>query len=321
MGSVASKLSNLSSGRGLVVGDVMLDRYWFGGVSRISPEAPVPVMAVDSSEERIGGAGNVACNITALGGSCTLVTVVGEDEAGKTVLALATEAGIEPCFEVDADCQTTVKLRMISRNQQLLRADFEGSPSAGALERSMAGYLELLDLHDVVVLSDYGKGALGRVEALVTGAREKGLPVFVDPKGSDFARYRGATMITPNLSEFEAVAGQSRDDADMIVRASRMIDKLGLDKLLVTLSERGMVLYTQGGDAVHRDARAREVYDVSGAGDTVIAVMALAAASGIDDEAGMTLANSAAGVVVSKLGTASASLEELRAALQRDYER
>ncbi len=314
-------LKKLSACKVLVAGDVMLDRYWFGQVERISPEAPVPVVTVDASDERIGGAGNVACNIASLGGKCTLLSVVGDDEAGGRVAEIATRSGIAHELVVDAAAKTTIKLRVLSRNQQLLRADFESPPGAKALDESTAKFADLLADHQVVVLSDYGKGSLGRIETLIELAVKKHIPVLVDPKGGNFSRYRGATMVTPNLKEFEQVAGKVADDQEMEVRANNLMEQHDLEKLLVTLSDRGMVLFSRQCGPVRREARAREVYDVSGAGDSVIAVLAMAAAVGLDDHTGLGFANSVAGVVVSKLGTATATIEELQAALTRDYPR
>ncbi len=319
MESVAASLEQLAACKILVAGDAMLDRYWFGRVDRISPEAPVPVVAVCASEERIGGAGNVAGNITSLGGECALLSVVGDDEAGRKVGEIAADLGIEPHLVVERGGQTTVKLRVLSRNQQLLRADFESCPGTSALDDARAKYAELLARHQVVVLSDYGKGGLGRSEALIAAAADKKVPVLVDPKGSDFSRYRGAALVTPNLKEFEQVVGAVRDDEDMQVKARNLMRRHRLGKLLVTLSDRGMVLFSRGGAAIRCEARAREVYDVSGAGDSVIAVMAMATAAGLHQRVALSLATSAAGVVVSKLGTAAASVAELDAAIRRDF--
>ena len=313
MASVADNLARLASCNILVVGDVMLDRYWFGAVERISPEAPVPVVRVDSREHRLGGAGNVACNITALGGQCTLVAVVGDDEAGAQVETLAAHAGVARQWVVDDAMETTLKLRVLARHQQLLRADFESRPTARALDALGEKFDELLPSHDAVVLSDYGKGGLARVENLIDAAAKKNVAVLVDPKG-DFARYRGAATVTPNLTEFEQVAGKVADDADMQAKATELMSRHKLQKLLVTLSERGMKLFSRDG-VLHAQARAREVYDVSGAGDSVIAVMAMAAAVKLDDDIALQLANAVAGQVVSKLGTATADLDALKAAL------
>lgn len=321
MASADPDLKKLPACNVLVAGDVMLDRYWFGAVERISPEAPVPVVTVDASEERIGGAGNVAGNITSLGGKCTLLSVVGDDEAGGRVTEIANQSRIAHQLVVDRAAKTTIKLRVLSRNQQLLRADFESPPGTGALDETSAKFADLLAGHQAVVLSDYGKGSLDRIEILIELAAKKHIPVLVDPKGGNFSRYRGATMVTPNLKEFEQVAGAMVDDEDMEIKAHEQMERHNLEKLLVTLSDRGMVLFSQRGKSVRRGARAREVYDVSGAGDSVIAVMAMAAAAGLDDHAGLRLANSAAGVVVSKLGTATTTIAELKAALDRDYPR
>ena len=328
MASAAASLDKLAACNILVAGDVMLDRYWFGNVDRISPEAPVPVVTVDQrlNEERLGGAGNVACNITSLGARCALLSVVGDDEAGRQVSGIAARAGIEDQLVVDRGGQTTIKLRAISRNQQLLRADFESAPGASALDAARSKFADLLarDSLQAVVLSDYGKGGLDDSEKLIALAAQKNVPVLVDPKGADFARYRGAAMVTPNLAEFEQVAGAVADDDDMRRKANALMRQHRLSKLLVTLSDRGMVLFSSSpssspeGKVIRRPARAKAVYDVSGAGDTVIAVMALALAAALDDRDALALANAAAGVVVSKVGTATAGIDELKAALSQD---
>ena len=327
MESVAASLDKLAACNILVAGDVMLDRYWFGRVDRISPEAPVPVVTVDQrlNEERLGGAGNVACNITSLGARCALLSVVGDDEAGRQVSGIAARAGIEDQLVVDRGGQTTIKLRAISRNQQLLRADFESAPGASALEAARSKFADLLarDSLQAVVLSDYGKGGLDDSEKLIALAAQKNVPVLVDPKGADFARYHGAAMVTPNLAEFEQVAGAVADDDDMRRKANALMREHRLSKLLVTLSDRGMVLFSSAssspdGEVIRHPARAKAVYDVSGAGDTVIAVMALALAARLDDRDALALANAAAGVVVSKVGTATAGIDELKAALSQD---
>ncbi len=317
----ADELGKLAACNILVVGDAMLDRYWLGAVERISPEAPVPVVEVKSSYERIGGAGNVACNIAALGGKCTLLSIVGDDEAGGRVAEIATQSGINPQLVTDQSAKTTIKLRVLSRNQQLLRADFESPPPRTALDATTTRFANLLAGHQVVVLSDYGKGGLARIETLIDLAARARIPVLVDPKGGDFSRYRGATMVTPNLKEFEQVAGAITDDEDMAARAHDLMTRHQLEKILVTMSDRGMVLFSRQRDPIRREARVREVYDVSGAGDSVIAVMAMATAAGLPDDTGLVLANSTAGLVVSKLGTATATRDELKAALERDYPR
>lgn len=309
-------LGRLGEGRVLVVGDVMLDRYWHGRAERISPEAPVPVVPVDTIEERIGGAGNVAHNITALGGQCTLLAVVGDDEAGREIDEIAGERNIARQLLVDARGQTTVKLRILSRNQQLLRVDFEAPPAASVVRTAQGKFAELLASHQIVVLSDYGKGALGEIEDWIAEAQKRDIPVFVDPKCDNFARYRGAALLTPNLQEFERVVGAVGDDADMQEKAEELLARHEVRRLLVTLSERGMALFAPEEAPIFCEARAREVYDVSGAGDTVVAVMAMAEAAGLDARAALELASGAAGVVVSKLGAATVSREELAGALQ-----
>lgn len=296
--------------RVLVVGDVMLDRYWFGDVERISPEAPVPVVKVGRSEERAGGAANVARNAAALGATVSLLSVTGADEAGASLEALLAGAGVRTSFHRDPAIATTVKLRVISRQQQLLRIDFETAPSHEVLATKLAEYQRIVADCDVVILSDYGKGGLAHIVTMIAAARAAGKPVLVDPKGDDWARYRGATMVTPNRSEFRQVAGAWRDDADMTARALALREQLALDALLVTRSEEGMSLYSATG-ALHIPAQAREVYDVSGAGDTVIATAGVLIGAGADLGAAVRIANAAASVVVAKLGTATVTPDEL----------
>ncbi|MEP7183411.1 MAG: D-glycero-beta-D-manno-heptose-7-phosphate kinase [Betaproteobacteria bacterium] len=296
--------------RVLVVGDVMLDRYWFGDVDRISPEAPVPVVKVARSEERPGGAANVARNAAALGATATLLSVTGSDEAGATLERLLAADRVQTSFLRDASIATTVKLRVIGRQQQLLRIDFETPPSHEVLAGKLADYDRLLPDADVVVLSDYGKGGLTHIATMIERARASGKRVLVDPKGDDWARYRGATVITPNRGEFRQVVGRWRDEYDMAVKAQTLRSDLGIDALLVTRSEEGMSLYTaQGAD--HIPAQAREVYDVSGAGDTVIATLAVLMGAGADVATAVRIANRAASVVVGKLGTAVVTPDEL----------
>lgn len=302
----------------LVAGDVMLDRYWFGDVERISPEAPVPVVSVTENTERLGGAGNVALNVTSLGGRCTLLGIIGDDEAGETAERTAKDAGVQHKFIVDPLAPTSIKQRIISRNQQLIRADFEGQPNDESTRLLVEEIAESLNAHDVLVLSDYGKGSLKMVEKILTVAKQHKTPVLVDPKGSDFSRYSGATMITPNLNEFELVAGKIGDDSDFEAKAMDLIRTYNVQQLLVTLSDKGMKLFDRDSPSIHSPARSREVYDVSGAGDTVIAVMAMCMAANFDPGDAMSVANSAAGVVVSKLGTATATMQELKTAITRD---
>ena len=317
---VEDNLKKLSQAKVLVIGDVMLDQYWMGDVKRISPEAPVPVVAVNETVERVGGAGNVARNITALDGSCTLLSIVGDDEAGRSVKSIAENSGVSCVIEIDSSIKTTIKLRVIARNQQLLRADFENSPSDVSVFEMRKKFDQLVMQHDVVVLSDYGKGCLLQVEKLIEIAQENNKPVLVDPKGSDFSRYRGANLITPNLSEFEAVAGEVKGQSDLHEKAQKTLISYALDQLLVTQSDKGMTLFQSETEPVHIAARSREVYDVSGAGDTVIAMMAMAMSIGLSAQASMELANSAAGIVISKLGTATTTIEELALAMNKDYQ-
>jgi rfaE bifunctional protein kinase chain/domain len=294
----------------LIAGDVMLDRYWFGEVERISPEAPVPVVKIARSEERPGGAANVARNATALGAQSTLLSVTGADEAGDALERLLAADAVQTSFHRDASIATTVKLRVIGRQQQLLRIDFETPPSHEILNAKLADYEQLVQACDIVVLSDYGKGGLAHIADMIERARTARKRVLVDPKGDDWARYRGATMITPNRAEFREVAGRWRDDADMARRAHAVRDELGIEALLVTRSEEGMTLFT-GEGAQHFPAVAREVYDVSGAGDTVIATLGVLIGAGAPLATAVQLANQAAGIVVGKLGTAVVSPDEL----------
>lgn len=299
--------------RVLVVGDVMLDRYWFGNVARISPEAPVPVVHVTRSEERPGGAANVARNAAALGARVTLLSVVGRDEAGAQLAKLLKRDKVSARLHRDAGIATTVKLRVIGRQQQLLRVDFETTPGHEVLAAKLREYRRLLLSHDLVILSDYGKGGLAHIETMIAAARKAGKPVLADPKGDDFKRYRGATVLTPNRSEFYQVAGRARNEADFTVRAQKLRSALALDALLVTRSEEGMTLYRRGGKhgRLHVPTQAREVYDVSGAGDTVIATLGVALASGLAMDEAVHTANRAAGIVVGKFGTAVVTTQEL----------
>ena len=297
----------------LVVGDVMLDRYWFGEVSRISPEAPVPVVKVERTEERPGGAANVARNCAALGARVTLLSVVGADEAGHALARLLNDSGIQCSLHEDAKLSTTVTLRVIGRQQQLLRIDFEHAPDHEVLQAKLADFEARLAACDVVILSDYGKGGLAHITEMIVLARAVGKPVLVDPKGEDYARYSGATLLTPNRSELREVVGGWKDEDELARKANRLRDELRLGALLVTRSEEGMTLFSDGGVA-HEPAVAREVYDVSGAGDTVIATLAVMLGSGLSLPQAMRQANLAAGIVVGKLGTATCSLEELKTA-------
>ncbi len=294
----------------LVVGDVMLDRYWFGDVERISPEAPVPIVKIVRTDERPGGAANVARNAAALGARTTLLSVTGADEAGATLERLLAADRVETSFHRDPALPTTVKMRVVARQQQLLRIDFETAPSHEVLATKLADFDRLLASADLLILSDYGKGGLAHIATMIERARAGGKPVLVDPKGDDWERYRGATVITPNRGEFRQVVGRWRDAAEMTAKALALRAALGVTALLVTRSEEGMSLYTADG-ALDIPAVAREVYDVSGAGDTVIAALGALLGAGADLPSAVRIANEAAGVVVGKLGTAVATPDEL----------
>ena len=301
----------IAHSRVLVAGDVMLDRYWFGDVERISPEAPVPVVHVSRTEERPGGAANVARNAASLGAQTTLLAVVGDDEPGRRLEKLLAATGVRSVFQTDAGFPTIVKLRVISRQQQLLRCDFEMPPADALLEAKMAEYQSLVHAVDVVILSDYGKGSLARVARMIDLAKASNKPVLVDPKGEDFSPYRGATLLTPNRAEFRQVVGRWRDEAEFNAKAHKLRRELDLTGLLVTRSEEGMTLFLQ--DATHHiPTVAKEVFDVSGAGDTVIATLGVMVAAGADLPTATRVANQAAGIVVGKLGTAVVLPEEMR---------
>ena len=304
------KREALAKARVLVVGDVMLDRYWFGDVSRISPEAPVPVVRIGRTEERLGGAANVARNIASLGAQASLLSVVGEDEAATRILDMLRTEGIDAQLHRDPALATTIKLRVIGRQQQLLRIDFETEPAHEVLMSKLADFETRLGNVDLVIMSDYGKGGLKHIERMIALTRAAGKPVLVDPKGDDYSRYHGATLITPNRSEFREVAGRWRNEEDLTARAQKLRADLSLEALLVTRSEEGMTLFRQG-DRLHIPAVAREVFDVSGAGDTVIATLGAMLAAGAGYAEALRLANKAAGIVVGKLGTAVVSPDEL----------
>jgi rfaE bifunctional protein kinase chain/domain len=300
-----------SKARLLVVGDVMLDRYWFGDTNRISPEAPVPVVQVGKIDERLGGAANVARNVAALGAKTMILGVIGDDEAGRRVTDLLKSSGVNSQLEIDSKVPTTVKLRVIARQQQLIRLDFEETPSEAALAHKLERYEKLVGDADVVILSDYGKGALGQVTLMIEQARAQKKMILVDPKGDDYAKYRGATVLTPNRSELRQVVGKWTSEEDLTKRAQDLRKSLNLEALLLTRSEEGMSLFTDAGVS-HVKAQAREVFDVSGAGDTVIGTLAVALAAGWPLERAMALANRAGGIVVGKLGTATVTSEELQ---------
>ena len=302
----------------LVVGDVMLDRYWFGSVDRISPEAPVPVLAVKDEESRAGGAANVAHNLLALGAQSNLLSVVGDDDAGRQIKSIIDGYGADTTLIVDKSIKTIVKLRMVAQNQQLLRVDFEEKPSEEVLAQCLEDYRSAVNDCDVVILSDYGKGGLTHVTHMIELAKSLKKPVIIDPKGTDYSRYKGATLITPNMKEFEAVAGRCESEADFSAKAHALRSELELEYLLVTRSEKGMSLFSQDGSQIDSPATAIEVYDVSGAGDTVISLMALATVAGFSNDDKLTLANTVAGIVVGKLGTAVATIDEVISKLAED---
>ncbi len=302
--------SSLKKARVLVVGDVMLDRYWFGEVGRVSPEAPVPIVKVDRVEERPGGAANVARNAAALGARVSLLSVVGADEAGTRLRRLLGGEQIAAQLHRDRSVTTTIKLRVIGRHQQLLRVDFETAPSHEVLASKLRDFRRMLRAADAVILSDYGKGGLAHIARMIGMARRAGKPVLVDPKGEDYSRYRGATLITPNRAEFREVTGGWVSEQELTRKAQQLRRRLRVGALLVTRSEEGMTLY-QPGRRLHVPAQAREVYDVSGAGDTVIATLGVMLASGAGIEMAVRAANRAAGIVVGKFGTAVVTPKEL----------
>lgn len=302
--------SILSKARVLVTGDAMLDRYWFGDAERISPEAPVPVVRITRTEERLGGAANVARNIASIGARSTLLSVVGDDEPGHRIEALLKSASIEPKLEFDASLATTVKLRVVARQQQMVRCDFEAIPAEESLLRHLDSFRSLLEETNALVLSDYGKGGLSHIAQMIEAARTKGIPILIDPKGDDYSRYEGATVITPNRAELRQVVGHWKNETELTMKAQALRAKLSLDYLLLTRSEEGMTLY-KGDGQINVPAQAREVFDVSGAGDTVIAILSAMLATGMPIEDAVRIANQAGGIVVGKLGTAAVSYEEL----------
>ncbi len=296
--------------RVLVVGDAMLDRYWHGAVERISPEAPVPVVKVTREEERIGGAANVAYNIVTLGAKASFLGVVGDDEPGHRMEALLRDTGIDAHLKRDPGLTTTVKLRVIGRQQQLLRLDFENEPDHEALALQTETFAQIAPLHDAVLFSDYGKGGLAHIPAMISAARALGKAVLIDPKGADYGRYANATVITPNRAEMQQVVGGWNNPHELAIKARNLREQLRLSAVLVTLGEGGMTLCDDEG-YLHVDANAREVFDVTGAGDTVIATLAALVGAGLPLREAMPLANKAGGIVVGKFGTATVSFSEL----------
>lgn len=303
-------MTDLSSIRVLIAGDVMLDSYWFGDADRISPEAPVPVVRVTKKEDRLGGAGNVARNITSIGAQACLYSIVGNDDAGRKVLKLLNEANIDPIIALDHQLDTTVKLRVVARQQQMVRCDFETRPNFEILSAHLEKFKEHLPCVQAVILSDYGKGGLSHISEMIEHCRSLNIPILIDPKGNDYRRYQGATMITPNRSELKEVIGEWHSEQELSDKAQALRQQLNLQYLLLTRSEEGMTLYSSKGD-FSICAQAREVFDVSGAGDTVIAVMATMIARGLPIEECVRIANIAGGIVVGKLGTAAVTASEL----------
>ena len=300
----------LAQAKVLVVGDVMLDRYWYGAVDRISPEAPVPVVRITREENRLGGCANVAFNAVSVGAQASLLSVVGDDEASHLLQDLIAKSSITPYFGRDAQLKTTVKLRVIGRQQQLLRVDFENTPQNEVLSSQTQQFMQLLADHPVVLFSDYGKGGLAHVTDMIAAARKANKAVLIDPKGSDFSRYAGATCITPNRAELQQVVGGWNSEEELSTKAHNLRKQLQLDAVLLTRSEEGMTLFDAQG-AAHIAAQAREVFDVTGAGDTVIATLAALVAAGMSLREAMPWANRAGGMVVGKFGTATVSYEEL----------
>ena len=302
--------AQLAHAKVLVIGDVMLDRYWYGAVDRISPEAPVPVVRINREENRLGGCANVAFNAVSVGAQASLLSVVGDDEASHLLQDLIAKSGITPYFGRDDQLKTTVKLRVIGRQQQLLRVDFENTPQNEVLSSQTQQFMQLLPDHPVVLFSDYGKGGLAHITDMIAAARKANKAVLIDPKGSDFSRYAGASCITPNRAELQQVVGAWTSEEELKSKVNHLRKELRIDAVLLTRSEEGMSLFDDQG-ATHIAAQAREVFDVTGAGDTVIATLAALVAAGMSLREAMPWANRAGGIVVGKFGTATVSYEEL----------
>lgn len=302
--------NHLHSPRVLVVGDIMLDRYWFGDVNRISPEAPVPVALIQKCEDRLGGAANVARNVVSLGSQATLLGITGHDEAGSNLSCILEKNGIVPLLHCDPEMPTTIKLRVIASQQQLIRIDFESAPSDEATQAIFGQYQKVLSRHDVIVLSDYAKGAMKHVAGMIAAARKAGKVVLVDPKGDDFSPYANATLLTPNRNELRKITGSWGSEKELEEKAQALREKLNLDALVLTRSEEGISLYRKEG-STHVPAIAREVFDVSGAGDTVIATLAVMLGAGMEISKAVAVANRAGGIVVGKFGTATVTQKEL----------
>src|SRR5450830_5651 len=308
--TLSATLAATNKARILIVGDVMLDRYWFGEVNRISPEAPVPIVRVERREERLGGAANVARNAATLGAQTGLLGVIGEDEAGAVVEELLGEIGIKSFLSRDQAISTIIKLRVIGRQQQLVRVDFEDAPTDAVLRDKLTQFNALVDQYDVIIFSDYAKGSLVNVADMIAVARKLGKRILVDPKGDDFSRYKGASILTPNRSELIRIIGSWKSEEELTAKAQNLRQSLELEALLLTRSEEGMTLY-QDNNVINFPAVAREVFDVSGAGDTVIATLAVMLGNGVALPDAVQIANQAGGIVVGKLGTATVTREEL----------
>lgn len=300
----------ISNAKVLVVGDVMLDRYWYGSVERISPEAPVPIVQIDREEDRIGAAANVAYNVVSLGAQASLLSVIGADAVGQELQQLIAQSGIQPYLHCDQEMKTTVKLRVIGRHQQLIRIDFESPPQREVLASLTDLFSQLLAQQNCILFSDYGKGGLAHISKMISLAKAARRTVLIDPKGKDYSKYAGADVITPNKSELIAVIGSWKNEEELAEKAQNLRQSLQLNNLLLTRSEEGMTLFDDQG-SMHVPAQAREVFDVTGAGDTVIATLASLVASGLSFREAVPLANKAGGIVVGKFGTATISYQEL----------
>ncbi|QRN41651.1 MAG: D-glycero-beta-D-manno-heptose-7-phosphate kinase [Neisseriaceae bacterium] len=294
----------------LIVGDVMLDKYWFGDTSRISPEAPVPIAKIEMTDLRAGGAANVARNIASLNGQASLLAITGNDYTASELESILRTENINTSFVKDPSIDTTIKLRVIARNQQLIRIDFENSPNINSVLQLKSRFEQSIKEYDIVILSDYDKGSLQHVAELIQIANAHNIPILVDPKGSDYTKYQYANMLTPNRQELRAVVGMWDNENELTEKAQKIRKYLNIDSLLLTRSEEGLSLY-QEDRVVHQSTVAKEVFDVSGAGDTVIAVAALSLSSNLDNQQLMKIANTAAGIVVAKVGTATCSSQEL----------
>lgn len=304
-------INNTNIARILIVGDVMLDRYWFGEVNRISPEAPVPIVQITHQEERLGGAANVACNVATLGAKTGLLGIIGEDEAGSTIQRLINKLDINNYVNSDKKISTVIKLRIIGHQQQLIRVDFEKTPANNILNKKLTQFNTLLHLYDIIILSDYAKGSLINITDMIYFAKQQGKKILIDPKSDDFTCYKGANILTPNCSELIRIVGHWKNEEELINKVEHLRQILQLEAILLTRSEEGMTLFLEK-NVLHFPAVTREVYDVSGAGDTVIATLAVMLGNGATLEDAAKIANQAAGIVIGKFGTATITYEELR---------